>query len=183
VDAPPRAASPAQLGDRCREVGDHDRRPPHTPRRSSRGRGPRLLSATGAYDGARGLRPRAGLCGERGGPQSGSAGCVISPRANRWCEEQDLNLHALRQRNLNPPRLPFRHPRDGRVTRALCVSLPPRCQVRAPPRPAHRRTHPARRRPRRGLRAARGPTLPHSSWVKLLAELDSGASRLNDRSR
>jgi hypothetical protein len=27
------------------------------------------------------------------------------------CEEEDLNLHALRQRNLNPPRLPFRHPR------------------------------------------------------------------------
>lgn len=28
-----------------------------------------------------------------------------------WCEEQDLNLHELPQRNLNPPRLPFRHPR------------------------------------------------------------------------
>ncbi len=31
-----------------------------------------------------------------------------------WYEEQDLNLHTLRYRNLNPARLPFRHPRAGR---------------------------------------------------------------------
>jgi integrase len=48
------------------------------------------------------------------------------------CEEQDLNLHTLRYRNLNPARLPFRHPRmsvaaQGRGFAALLGC----CQERA----------------------------------------------------
>ena len=40
-----------------------------------------------------------------------------------WCAKGDLNPHALRHRNLNPGRLPFRHSRVRRLTIALIAAF------------------------------------------------------------
>jgi hypothetical protein len=62
-------------------------------------------------------------CGARGPPMHARLA------ASAQCEEEDLNLHTLRYRNLNPAHLPFRHPRVSRCLLGRgCAARPRRCQ-------------------------------------------------------